>query len=196
MISNDLNEQFTPLKKFTRLLNKLSQLGRARPKSEAEELANRSLMDAQNGIRQWVMRIENIRRGSLVSQLATAARNVTSVAIRMPLESLGNVMDTALYSLGKEGWGAAGKSMLNRQNWVGSFKGMGHFSSLNTGGLYRKNREFTDMILEQPEFSVQYDKMFNQLKGKEIKDTTNATTSSKSLGSYKDFLTRKRTGQA
>ena len=71
-------------------------MGRARPKSEAEELANRSLMDAQNGIRQWVMRIENIRRGSLVSQLATAARNVTSVAIRMPLESLGNVMDTAL----------------------------------------------------------------------------------------------------
>ena len=157
-----------------RLLNKLSQLGRARPKSEAEELANRSLMDAQNGIRQWVMRIENIRRGSLVSQLATAARNVTSVAIRMPLESLGNVMDTALYSLGKEGWGAAGKSMLNRQNWVGSFKGMGHFSSLNTGGLYRKNREFTDMILEQPEFSVQYDKMFNQLN--EIRKHTKGPT--------------------
>ena len=157
-----------------RLLQKLSQLGRARPKSEAEEIANRSLMDAQNGIRQWVMRIENIRRGSLVSQLATAARNVTSVAIRMPLESLGNVMDTALYSLGKEGWGAAGKSMLNRQNWVGSFKGMGHFSSLNTGGLYRKNREFTDMILEQPEFSTQYDKMFNQLN--EIRKHTKGPT--------------------
>ena len=157
-----------------RLLQKLSQLGRARPKSEAEEIANRSLMDAQNGIRQWVMRIENIRRGSLVSQLATAARNVTSVAIRMPLESLGNVMDTALYSLGKEGWGAAGKSMLNRQNWVGSFKGMGHFSSLNTGGLYRKNREFTDMILEQPEFSTQYDKMFNQLN--EIRKHTQGPT--------------------
>ena len=146
-----------------RLLQRLSQLGRARPKSEVDELAQRSLMEAQNGIRQWVMRIENIRRGSLVSQLATAARNVTSAGIRMPLESLGNVMDTALYSLGRDGWGAGAKQLLSRQNWVDSFRGMGHFASLNMGGMYRKNREFTDMILEQPEFALQYDKMFNQL---------------------------------
>ena len=55
------------------------------------------------------MRLEGIRRGGLVSQLATAARNVTSAGIRAPLDTLGNVMDTALYNAG-EATGAAGKT--------------------------------------------------------------------------------------
>ena len=52
-----------------------------------------------------IMRIENVRRGGLVSQIATAARNLQSAIIRAPLEGLGNVMDTALMNLSEKGIG-------------------------------------------------------------------------------------------
>ena len=46
----------------------------------------------------WFLRSENVMRGALVTPLATAMRNASSVGIRMPAEALVNVMEEAVYA--------------------------------------------------------------------------------------------------
>lgn len=133
-----------------RVLNKLSQIKRARPLSEKAELDQRKLVNQQGVIRKNVMRVENIRRGLLVSQIATAARNLTSGGIRAPLEGLGNVMDTALMK-------GAGQ-LVSGQNWRDSFAHMSYMFSRPDVA-----KGYTDLILKQPELTKQYDAMYNNI---------------------------------
>ena len=148
-----------------KVLNKLSQIKRARPLNEMKELERVATQARQNQIRSNIMRIEGIRRGGLVSQLATAARNLTSAGIRSPLDSLGNVMDTALYNMGEvQGLGAKTRagatSLLSKENWKDSFANMRYMF----GPEQRMDtKEYVDFILDRPEFAKQYDLMFNQL---------------------------------
>tara|TARA_R100000773_G_C4221168_1_gene120119 strand:+ start:3646 stop:7245 length:3600 start_codon:yes stop_codon:yes gene_type:complete len=151
-------------------LQKLSQIKRVRPLNEMQELQRAATQAQQNVIRNGIMRIEGIRRGGLVSQLATAARNLESAAIRSPMDTLANIMDTALYNAGRAE-GLAGKTKaftsaatpftkLGRTNYVDSFKHMrymfGPESRLDT-------KDYVDFILDRPELAKQYDLMFNQL---------------------------------
>ena len=87
--------------KAGKALNKLSQMKRIRPKNELKQLEEKAIAEMDAIIGDFAKRTENIRRGGLVSQIATAARNVWSMGIRMPLESIGNVIDTAIYSAQK-----------------------------------------------------------------------------------------------
>ena len=104
------------------------------------------------------MRVENIRRGGLVSQLATASRNLTSAAIRAPMESLGNVMDESLYRLSNDGVGAAAGAVFNGDVWTDSFRQMKY--------MFRnpvEAKRYTDILLKRPELADQYDRMFNNI---------------------------------
>ena len=88
-----------------KLLNQLSQIKRLKPASikEAQEAAAKIETQKAFG-RLWagsVLRMENIRRGLMVSSVATAARNFQSGMIRAPMESLADVMDTALLTYAK-----------------------------------------------------------------------------------------------
>ena len=87
--------------KAGKVLNKLSQMKRIRPKNELKQLEEKAIAEMDAIVGDFAKRTENIRRGGLVSQIATAARNVWSMGIRMPLESIGNVIDTAIYSAQK-----------------------------------------------------------------------------------------------
>tara|TARA_R100001510_G_C7655326_1_gene214428 strand:- start:164 stop:3781 length:3618 start_codon:yes stop_codon:yes gene_type:complete len=153
-----------------KVLNKLSQIKRARPINEMKELERVATQARQGQIRNNVMRLEGIRRGGLVSQLATAARNLTSAGIRSPLDSLGNVMDTALYNAGEvKGLGSKTKefaksvsptSVLGRENWKGSFANLRYMF----GSEQRLDaKDYVEFILDRPELARQYDLMFNQL---------------------------------
>jgi len=139
-----------------KVLNKLSQIKRFRPTNE-EVLINET-KKTQGAIRQTIMRIENIRRGGLVSQLATASRNLTSAGIRAPLEGLGNVMDTALYNMSHQGYISGGKSLLSPANWKDSFRHMRYMFDNP-----KETKETVDFILEQPELAKQYDLLFNNI---------------------------------
>jgi len=148
-----------------KVLNKLSQIKRTRPLNEMQQL-QRAATEAQQGqIRNTIMRIEGIRRGGLVSQIATAARNLTSAGIRAPLESLGDVMDTAIYNAGlEEGYinrGVAGaKALVSKENWSGSFNNMRYMFGPDAK---IDAAEYVDFILQRPELAKQFDLMFNQL---------------------------------
>ena len=158
-----------------RVLQKFSQLSRRiKPKSELINMQEAALLENQGGIRQFVRRTENIRRGLLVSQIATASRNLTSAGIRAPLEGLQNVMDTALYNMGKDGVLGGGKSLLSKANWDDSFRHMRYMTDLkNQSDL----KGYVDYILDRPELSQQFDMMFNQIN--EVRRSTGAGTGGK-----------------
>ena len=139
-----------------KVLNKLSQIKRSRPTNDTDLL--KETKKTQGSIRQTIMRVENIRRGGLVSQLATASRNLTSGAIRAPLEGLGNVMDTALYNMSTKGYVEGGKSLLSPANWKDSFRHMRYMFDNP-----KETKEVVDFILEQPGMAKQYDLLFNNI---------------------------------
>lgn len=157
-----------------KVLQKLSQIKRARPLSEMDAAQQRSLIENQDSIlglvdRKAVMRFENVRRGGLVSQLATAARNFESAAIRAPMEGLGNVMDTALLSMQTDGLLRGGAKLASPENWKDSFRHMSYMFSRPDIA-----RDYTDLILNRPEFEEQFDRMFNSLG--EIQELTGRGT--------------------
>jgi len=157
------------------ILQKLSQIKRARPSSEIDLLSTKAIEETNGKIRNFVMRAENIRRGGLVSQLATASRNLSSAVIRAPLEGLGNVMDTSMYALQNEGVMAGAKALVDRQNWNGSFK---HFNYMFSRPDIAK--DYTDYILDRPELAQYFDSIFNNLN--EIQAATGRGDPTRVLG--------------
>jgi len=153
-----------------KILNKLSQIKRARPTSVKDEAASKALVEAQGNMRKGIMRVENVRRGLLVSQLATAARNVSSAVIRMPMEALGNVFDTALWKFSNEGIGNGVGAMVDPRNWKDSFKGLKYMFD----GRPDEVRDYVNLILDRPELANQFDRMFNNLN--EIQEATGRGT--------------------
>lgn len=141
-------------------LNKLSQIKRVRPANEMIAMQEAATKEAANSLRKGIMRIENIRRGGLVSQVATAARNLQSGGIRAPLEGLGNVMDNSLYRLSNEGVVAGAREFTRFGNWRESFR---HMKYMFSPEGYRNTKDYVDFILEQPELAKQYDLLFNNI---------------------------------
>lgn len=186
-----------------KVLNKLSQIKRARPLNEMQDLQRAATQARQGNIRNNIMRLEGIRRGGLVSQLATAARNLQSAGIRSPMDSLGNVMDTALYNMGEAkgvgGKAAAGaKSLISKENWKDSFANMkymfGPESRLDA-------KDYVDFILDRPELAKQFDLMFNQLNelqaatGRGIPRQQQVETFLKALKDDKRFYSKNKKGK-
>ena len=145
-----------------KLLASVSHMKRTRPISVKEISEAKAAEASAEGIRKFwqtaVLRPEGIRRGLMVSSLATAARNLTSAGIRAPMESLGNVMDTALLTYSQKGAGAGMKSLVERSNWQHSFRNLRYiFADQGTA------EQFTDYILDRPEFAQQFSRMFDSI---------------------------------
>jgi hypothetical protein len=156
-----------------RLLNRVSQMSRFKPKGMTErraELANRA---AQKGIAKFwsstVLRSENIRRGLMVSSLATAARNLQSGIIRAPMEGLGNVFDTALITYARAasegdrigGIVGATKNVMpfvRDGTYSNAFRQMKYmFADQNTA------EQYTNYILDRPELAQQFERLSSNI---------------------------------
>jgi len=172
--------------KAGKVLQQLSKIKRARPVNEKVAMQQKATIEAQGSIRDFVQRVENIRRGGLVSQIATAARNLTSSTIRAPLESLGNVIDSTLYQIGKGNYLEAVKGISPLRikmpdvakigdksffdavgdaspigftnNWKDSFANMKYMFDNP-----KETKEVVDFILERPELAGQFDLLFNNI---------------------------------
>ena len=157
-----------------RTLQKLSAIKRQRPLTSQEELKQKELLEQQDTIRKTFMRIENIRRGLMVSQVATAARNLQSTLVRAPMETLGNVMDDSLVAFAEGGFGGFARTFSSRDTWKRSFQHM---------DLMFRNRktaeEYSQLFLKQPELIDRFDNFYNAMADMQLKmgrgqATTNA----------------------
>jgi Arc/MetJ-type ribon-helix-helix transcriptional regulator len=152
-----------------KILNKLSQMVTASsPETILRTKRKNDIKKRVKNIRRGIIRIESARRGILVSQLATAARNLSSGVIRAPFEVLASVMDTTILKYAeapdfKTGVQAAidVTNPLKKEgadNWSDSFSLYKYmFKDMETA------KNFSELLLEQPEFKVMYDKMFETL---------------------------------
>jgi len=122
---------------FGRGLQKAAQIGKYGKglKSLVGENKHKDMMEKQSAMAKYWLRIENIRRGAMVSSIATASRNLTSAMIRMPMEGLGNVMDQAIFDLQKGGVSKAASNLFSGENWKNSFKSMSYLTARDLKGL-------------------------------------------------------------
>ena len=171
-----------------RIMQQLSMIKRMRPASEAMLLKQAASIEASDSIRQFIGRVEGIRRGGMVSKLATAARNLQSVGIRAPLESVGNVLDNALWELSNQGILAGVKALnpigglpkkfsgslsevgaapLWSQSYRDSFRNLKYIFSPDAAG---RTRAFVDTLLENPKLEKTFEQMFTTIN--EIQKST------------------------
>ena len=142
-------------------------------KSLKREYELRDLLNKQGTVGNFMRRVENIRRGGLVSQIATAARNLSSGLIRAPVEAINNVVETAVYDFSRGGFrDIASNRVFKRTTWQDSFAGLKY--------IFRDRKtaeEFTDFLLEEKELKTFYDRMFNTIN--EIQTNTGRGTGTK-----------------
>ena len=142
-----------------KVLQKLSQVNRfanQKLKGLADDKAIKDSMDNLGDMHNFFLRVENIRRGAMVSSIATASRNLTSAFVRMPLEGIGNVLDNALYDLANGGAGKALYGLTRGQTWKDAFA---HHSFLTAKDL----KKFDDQFLGSADMKKWYDRMYGQM---------------------------------
>lgn len=164
-----------------RIMNRLSQMRRVKPRSVQEIQAERARKATESALSKFwsntVLRGENIRRGLLVSSFATAMRNAQSVLVRAPMESMANVMDTALltYARAVREGDTKGKALgkftrsINPLVRDGTYKN----SYRNMTYLFARQaeaEEFTQYILDRPELADQLTKMLSNIN--ELQEAT------------------------
>ena len=153
---------------FGRGLQMIGQIKRKKPAGvKAEEELQRAAREAGD-FNKSVRRLEGVRRGGLVSQIATASRNLSSAAIRSPLESLGNIVDNVLYEFDQPirggvtdasgGFLGAGRALISGDNWRNSFS---NFKYMFARPDVAKG--YTDLILSRKELATQYSRMFDNI---------------------------------
>jgi len=150
-----------------KILQIASQLKRVRPDADLAAANSKALMEAEAGIANASQRLENIRRGSLVSKLATAGRNLESFGVRLPMENLMSLMDEVVFSynekitLGPEAKGGflgVAKTLGKKSTWKNSFSAWEYaFSRPDVADGYMK------LMLDNPQFTTMYNKMYDNL---------------------------------
>ena len=142
-----------------KILNQLSQIKRAGHLENVNASKNKAIENKQNSFMRGFRRLENIRRGGMVSMIKTAARNLQSAIIRAPMEALENIMDNSLVAMQNDGVIAGGKALLDfRGGWKGS---LSHLKYMYQEPVLAK--KLTDHILDRPEFEKQYTNLFDNV---------------------------------
>ena len=143
-----------------KVLSKLSQIRRANPSNDLfGDAAERKIRDDADTYHDLFLRIEGMRRGLLVSQLATASRNLSSATIRAPLEGLANVMDNAMWNAANKGGMQGLRSFVpftDDSAWSTSFRHMRYMFARPDIA-----EDYVDYILNRPEFAKQFSRMFD-----------------------------------
>jgi len=156
-----------------KILNKLSQIRRAGSLDEIAAARGRTLEKSQNAILSTWRRIENMRRGGMVSMIKTAARNFQSATVRAPMEALENIFDTTLLNMSNEFAGKQGQGLLRRSANAAATGAKTLVSPSNFKGSTRalqriylnpvKAKKITDYILDRPEFQKQFSALFDNV---------------------------------
>lgn len=150
-----------------KVLSVASQFKRVKAAGDISEAKNKKLMEAQADIANASQRLENVRRGALVSKFATAMRNLESFGARLPMESMMNMIDEVVRSYSKPirlgpdpqgGFVGATKTAFSKQSWKDSFGAYKYaFSRPDVA------KGYLDLIYGNPMFATQYNKMYDNL---------------------------------
>ena len=146
-----------------KILQKLSMIRKADPMSVRANAKAKVEAD----IAGFWKRIENVRRGSMVSMIKTGSRNLMSTMIRSPTEGLVNVFETVLRAGSTGGFTGSMKATVDPSTWTDSFR---HIQYMFRGA---ETKDTVDYILKRPELMGEWTGMFDTIN--EIRRKTNGT---------------------
>ena len=144
-----------------KILNKVSQMKRQKSLTLKNVAKENRKMSSEEGIKKfwssYVLRGENVRRGLMVSALATAARNATSYGIRAPAETLVNIFEEAAWKFAQQN--AKGKTMkgvFEAGQTINPFAKTGTYTDAFAEMKYifakpREAKETVEYLLDRPE---------------------------------------------
>lgn len=139
-----------------RILNRLSQLRKGTKRSVAVEPDD--LADTKSFFTSTLRRAENVRRGALVSAVGTAARNFQSGVYRLPMDSLANIIDTALINLKTDGVGSALKGLVTPDTYKKNFATFNWvFNNPKVAS------DYINLILDRPQFAKEFSHLTDNL---------------------------------
>mgnify|MGYP003112222920 CR=1 FL=1 len=153
--------------KAGKILNQLSQIKRKKSavaKGQAELAAGLDMKSELGKFwKNYFLRFENIRRGSMVSALATAARNVTSFGIRAPAEALADIFEDATFAFAREQNKLVGAGKAFQE--INPFAKTGSYTDAMRGMKYifakpLRAKDYTEYLLERPELRDINDSLF------------------------------------
>lgn len=139
-----------------RILNRLSQLRKGTKRSVAVEPDD--LADTKSFFTSTLRRAENVRRGALVSAVGTASRNFQSGVYRLPMDSLANIIDTALINLKTDGVGYALKGLVTPDTYKKNFATFNWvFNNPKVAS------DYINLILDRPQFAKEFSHLTDNL---------------------------------
>ena len=94
-----------------RTLQTASGLRRVPTKGDKEYAALKAMYAEEGAFLKGVRRLENIRRGAMVSAFKTASRNFQSGLVRGGFEGLRNIWESAIKEVGMRNWRQAGREL-------------------------------------------------------------------------------------
>ena len=157
-------------------LQKLSQIRKAtKTLGEKQFARDKKFLEQQSIVYNNLMRIENIRRGGLVSQIATATRNLTSAGMLSSMDTVVNMADNVLFKyvddINKSNGIVdktlktvlpinVGKELINpfSSSWKTSFKQLDLMFNDP-----QRSVEIAKLILDRPEFASKNERLFLRL---------------------------------
>lgn len=156
-----------------KILQKLSQIRRAGSVDDLRAMKEKLRQEGQNDILKTWRRIENLRRGGMVSMVKTAFRNAGSFAIRAPLETLENVSDSIMYEMSQKfqkrndiGY----RKAVMQATWAGAKTAISPKQWYNSTKMLQRvvanpvmARDVTDFILKRPEFIDKHKNLFDMV---------------------------------
>ena len=149
----DAGRTLQSLSVIQRQLNKLAKAPGANKEFRKAILAESDLLDTQMG---FFRRLDNIRRGLMVTQLATAVRNFESQVTRGGLNVMQKGLDAGMQTLAKKI--NPNLKITQFADPLESLKGMGNIFKQFTPSAFKQVKKETDQILSS--FPREQDRLF------------------------------------
>ena len=197
----DAGRRLQSLSVISRKLNEIKKLPDGKKAIEdISKVAGSSTNDLVGGF--W-RRLDNVRRGLMVTQLATAVRNFESQVTRVGVNTLQKSFDNAMQTMGGylfPSWRTAAKA-----NPTESFKGFVNIFKQFTPKNFKKVKADTDKILSS--FASQQDRLFlryssdvvnttGKFTGRPIEGLEKATHFLNFANRFQEFITRRSVFQS
>jgi len=195
--ASDAGRTLQSLSVIQRQLNKLAKTPGANKEFRKSILAESDLLDTQMG---FFRRLDNIRRGLMVTQLATAVRNFESQVTRGGLNVMQKGLDAGMQNLAKK----INPNLKIKQfaDPLESLKGMGNIFRQFTPSAFKQVKSETDKILSS--FPREQDRLFlrfsNDVVSRGFKETIKGSPLDKVEGAVQllnivnkgqEFITRR-----
>ena len=141
-----------------KLLRKFRDIEGMRPKNLKSRKQSEAILKNQTKIKEVFLRIENLRRGIMVSSIPTAVRNFSSAGFRVPLEGIGNIMDSVLLEISENGFQSGAKQLVSGRAFKNSMNQMKY--------IFRNPysiKQFSDLLFNQEGMKKFEDDLLGQI---------------------------------